>query len=102
MTGQGTYLYCVIQTEEPQEFGPLGIGGRGDPLTTVHWQDLACVVSHSPLDDYPVSREYTMAHHRAVEAVRKRFPALLPVCLNAIAREGETMILERVLKPRRE
>jgi hypothetical protein len=102
MTGQGKYLYCVIQSEEPQEFGALGIGGRGDPLTTVHWQDLACVVSDSPLDDYPVSREYTLEHHRAIEVVRKRFPALLPVCFNTIAKGGEAMIIERVLKPRRE
>lgn len=102
MTGQGKYLYCVIQSEEPQEFGALGIGGRRDFLTTVHWKDLACVVSDSPLDDYPVSREYTMEHHRAIEAVRKRFPALLPVCFNTIAKGGEAMIIERVLKPRRE
>ena len=96
------YLYCVIQTKEPQQFGPLGVGGRGDPLMTVHWEDMACVVSDSPLDDYPVSREYTLEHHRAIEAVRKRFPALLPVCFNTIAKGGEAMIIERVLKPRRE
>ncbi|MBI1953447.1 MAG: GvpL/GvpF family gas vesicle protein [Candidatus Omnitrophica bacterium] len=99
MRASGKYLYCVIQAEKPQEFGPLGIGGREDPLTTVHWQNLACVVSASVLDDYPVSREYTMAHHRAIEAVRKHFPALLPVCFNTIAKT-EQSIIEKVLRPR--
>jgi hypothetical protein len=101
MGTHGKYLYCVIQTDKPEEFGPLGIGDRGDPLVTVHWQDLACVVSDSPLEDYPVSRDFTMAHHRAIEAVRKRFPDLLPVCFNTIAK-GEQEIIERVLKSRRE
>lgn len=96
------YLYCVIQAKEPQQFGPLGIGGRGDPLTTVHWEDLACVVSDSPEEDYPVSREHTMAHHKGIEAVRKRFPALLPVCFNTIAKEGEGAVIEKLLRPRRE
>lgn len=95
-------MYCVIQAEEPQNFGPLGIGGGGDSLVTVHYEDLACVVSDSPLDDYPVSREYTMEHHLAIEAVRKRFPAVLPVCFNTIAKKGEQAIIEKVLKPRRE
>lgn len=102
MGSKGKYLYCVIRAEESQDFGPLGIEGRGDPLTTVHWKDLACVVSDSSLEDYPVDRDYTMAHYRAIETVRKRFPALLPVCFNTIAKEGEPMIIERVLKPRRE
>lgn len=94
-------MHCVIQAEEPQNFGPLGIGGDGDPLVTVHYQDLACVISASPLEDYPVTREYTMRHHQAIAAVRKCFPAVLPVCFNTIAKKGEQAIIEKVLKPRR-
>lgn len=101
MEDEGKYLYCIIQADQPQSFGPLGIGGGGNDLYTVHWHDLACVVSDSSSSNYPVSREYVMAHHRAVEAVQRRFPALLPICFNTVAR-AETEIIERVLKTRRE
>lgn len=97
----GQYLYAVIRTEQPQPVEPLGLGVCEAPLGTVHWQDIACVVSDSRLDNYPVSREHTMAHHGAIEAVWKQCPALLPVCFNTIA-TSEEAIIEQVLKPRRE
>lgn len=102
LSAKGKYMYCIIQAEEIQDFGPLGVGGGGDSLVTVHDEDLACVISESPLEDYAVTREYTMAHHQAIMAVRKRFPAVLPVCFNTIAKEGEQAIVEKVLKRRRE
>lgn len=102
MVTKSKYMYCVIQAEGPQNFGPLGIGGVGDPLVTIHYKDIACVISDSPLEDYVTTREHTLAHYRAIEAVRKCFPAVLPVCFNTIAKKGEQAVIEKVLKPRRE
>ncbi|MEI6309112.1 MAG: hypothetical protein WCP58_05675, partial [bacterium] len=31
----GIYLYCITMAGPAQEFGPIGIGGRGDPLYTI-------------------------------------------------------------------
>src|SRR5579885_3386290 len=47
--GEGIYVYCVIESAEPRTFGSIGIGGRGDEVYTVHYKDLAAVVSRTPL-----------------------------------------------------
>ena len=41
---EGKYIYCIIETDEPRSFGPMGIGGRGDEVYTVHHKGLAAVV----------------------------------------------------------
>ena len=41
---EGKYVYCIIETNEPRSFGPMGIGGRGDDVYTVHHKGLAAVV----------------------------------------------------------
>jgi len=43
----GVYVYCIIESEEPRTFGKIGIGGRSDEVFTVHYRDLAAVVSHA-------------------------------------------------------
>ena len=42
---EGVYVYCIIEANEPRDFGTIGIGGRGDEVYTVHYRDLAAVVS---------------------------------------------------------
>src|SRR5687767_2539710 len=43
--GLGKYVYCVIQSAEPLKFGAVGIGEAGSEIHTVHYRDLAAVVS---------------------------------------------------------
>jgi len=38
---EGVYVYCIIESTEPQTFGGIGIGGRGDEIYTVHYRDQA-------------------------------------------------------------
>ena len=38
---QGKYVYCIIKTDIPREFGSVGIGGRGDRVYTVHYNEFA-------------------------------------------------------------
>ena len=40
---EGKYVYCIIESKEPRSFGPIGIGGRGDEVYTVHHDGLAAV-----------------------------------------------------------
>jgi len=97
---EGRYLYCIIEEPQPKTFGPLGIGGSRDELVSVSYKELACVVSHSLIIEYPVTREHTMAHHQAIERIMQEY-AVLPVRFSTIAKSDEE-IIEKVLKPRYE
>ena len=62
-------MYCVIECAEPRTFGKIGIGGRGDDVYTVHYKDLAAVVSRTPLVVYDPTRENALAHEHVNEVV---------------------------------
>ena len=55
MVEEGKYLYCIIGTDEARNFGPLGIGGRDDPVTSISHDELSCVISDSPIKKYATS-----------------------------------------------
>ena len=38
-------MYSIIECAQPRTFGRIGIGGRGNDVYTVHYKDLAAVVS---------------------------------------------------------
>lgn len=88
LTEEGKYIYCIIRSDQPLAFGPLGIGERGDVVHTVCVGDIAAVVSDSPVKSYAVSRENLLAHEKAIEEVMKRHP-VLPVRFCTIARDEE-------------
>jgi len=48
----GKYIYAIIPSpEEPREFTSPSMGDNGDVVHTVHFQDLAAVVSnHAQMD----------------------------------------------------
>src|ERR1043165_1435179 len=53
---EGKYVYCIIESKEPRSFGPIGIGGRGDEVYTVHHDGLAAVVSRTAIQAYEPTR----------------------------------------------
>ena len=85
---EGKYIYCIIGSSESRSFGPLGIGGRGDPLHTIVVGDIAAIVSDAPLTRYRVSRDNTLAHQKAIETVMAQQP-VLPVRFATIAEDEE-------------
>lgn len=94
----GKYIYCVIQSNHQKNFGPIGIGGTGEELTTVNYKDISVVTSNCSVKEFTVSRENTMAHEKAIETVMKEHP-VLPVRFSTIA-NSESEIIEKVLTPR--
>ncbi|MBI2982849.1 MAG: GvpL/GvpF family gas vesicle protein, partial [Chloroflexi bacterium] len=92
------YLYCVIQCPEPRQFATRGMGERGDVVHTVHFEDLAAVVSDSPVVEYESDRRNLMAHTLVLEEVLKQWD-LLPVRFGTVAPDVAT-IEERLLKRR--
>jgi gas vesicle protein len=65
----GVYVYCIIESAEPRNFGKIGIGGRGDDVFTVHYRDLAAVVSRAALQVYDPTRENALTHEHVNEVV---------------------------------
>jgi Gas vesicle synthesis protein GvpL/GvpF len=63
----GIYVYSIIESHEPRSFGKIGIGGRGDEVFTVHYRDLAALVSRTPLVVYDPNRENALAHEHVNE-----------------------------------
>ncbi len=94
----GKYLYCLIRCPEPRQFTNLGIGERGDSVHTVHFMDLAAVVSNSPIVEYESSRRNMMAHTVILEEVMREF-TILPVRFSTVAPNIEALT-EKVLKRR--
>jgi hypothetical protein len=68
-TSSGVYVYCIIECSEPRTFGKIGIGGRGDDVYTVHYRDLAAVVSRAALQVYDPTRENALNHEHVNEVV---------------------------------
>jgi len=66
---EGKYIYCIIQNGKYIDFGPIGIGGRGDTVYTISYNDISTVVSNSPIKKYSTSRENFIAHEKAIEKV---------------------------------
>ena len=92
---EGKYIYCIIGTKEKKSFGPLGIGGRGDELYTICFNDIGAVVSNSPIIKYSVSRENMLPHEKAIEEVMKEH-TVLPVRFCTIAENEEK--IKRILE----
>jgi pyridoxine/pyridoxamine 5'-phosphate oxidase len=74
----GVWVYCVIETDRPLSFGKIGIGGRGDEVYTVHYKDLAAVVSRTALMVYDPTRENALAHNRVNQVIVEEYE-LTPV-----------------------
>jgi len=88
MVHEGQYIYCIVGTGEARNFGPIGIGDRGDPVTTISYKDLGVVVSSVPMTKYVVSKETMLSHEKVIEAVMKDH-ALLPVRFYTVAPNAE-------------
>lgn len=85
---EGLYVYCIIGTGEARNFGPCGVGRRGDPVTTIAYRDLGAVVSSISMDRYVVGQETMLSHERVIEKVMAEH-AVLPVRFYTVAPNAE-------------
>ncbi len=66
---EGKYVYCVIKSERPLSFGLLGIGPEPGEVHTVHFRDIAAIVSNTPMVVQDPTRDNVLAHQRVNETV---------------------------------
>ena len=85
MEKEGKYIYCIISTSQERNFGPIGIGERGDEVLTISYDDLSMVVSNSLVSRLEGSRQNLLAHEKVIEEVMKEFDSVLPVRFGTIA-----------------
>ena len=90
-TAEGKYVYCIIKSKDARSFGPIGIGGRGDDVYTVHYDELAAVVSNTPIMVYDPTRENALAHEQVNETVMREF-TVLPMAFGALFRTQQDIV----------
>lgn len=101
MAKEAKYIYGVIQNGGRTTFGPLGIGGRGDEVYVVPYQDLAAVVSDCPAIDYKAVKDKEKivrdlaAHQQVTEEVMKHC-SILPMKFGTMVEEEKEV--ESVLR----
>ena len=83
--GVGKYVYCIVETRSRLDLGPLGIGEGDHPVYSVHYGDLAAVVSDTPLRLYDPTRENLLAHEFVNETVM-RDHTVIPMSFGTIFR----------------
>src|SRR6187399_637125 len=83
----GKYVYCIIRSDRQREFGSIGIGG-GQNVFTVAYQDLAAVVSDTPIVIYDPTRENVLAHEFVNETVMREF-TVIPMSFGTVFRSED-------------
>jgi len=88
---EGKYVYCIIKSSEPRDFGRIGIGEGDNPVYTVHHEDLAAVVSDTPIRIYDPTRENVLAHEFVNETVMRE-RTVIPMSFGTLFRTEEDII----------
>src|SRR5580765_2054496 len=84
---EGKYVYCIVRNDRQKEFGGIGIGG-GQRVYTVHHNDLAAVVSDTPIVIYDPTRENVLAHEFVNETVMREF-TVIPMSFGTVFRSED-------------
>lgn len=85
MEKEGKYIYCIIESKQERNFGPIGVGERGDEVLTIGYDDLSMVVSNHSITKLAANRRNMISHERVIEEVMKEFDSVLPVRFGTIA-----------------
>jgi hypothetical protein len=88
---RGKYVYCIIESSDPLRFGPIGVGADPSDVHTVHYKNLAAVVSDAPLEVLDSTRENVLAHERVNETVMHEH-TVIPMSFGTIFKTREDIV----------
>jgi len=91
LASRGKYVYCIIESNDPLRFGPIGIGADPNDVYTVHYRTLAAVVSDAPLEVLDSTRENVLAHERVNETVMREH-TVIPMSFGTIFKTREDIV----------
>lgn len=94
---EGKYIYGIIRSKDSVNFGPIGIGKRGDEVYGINYDSLCAVVSNSPIIQYEARRVNMIAHQKVLEEVMKQY-AVLPVRFSTISEQNDDAGILKILE----
>ncbi len=90
-SNSGKYVYCIIKTQTPLGFGPLGIGAEPAVTHTVNFRDIAAVVSNTPMVVQDPTRDNVLAHQRVNETVMQQH-TVIPMSFGTVFKTDDDII----------
>ena len=87
----GKYVYCIVKAEHPLRFGPLGIGSEPAEVHTVHFRDIAAVVSNTPMVVQDPTRDNVLAHQRVNETVMQQH-TVIPMSFGTVFKTDDDIM----------
>jgi Gas vesicle synthesis protein GvpL/GvpF len=90
-SNEGKYVYCIIKTQSPLTFGPLGIGVDPANTHTVNYRDIAAVVSNTPMVVQDPTRDNVLAHQRVNETVMQQH-TVIPMSFGTVFKTDDDII----------
>jgi hypothetical protein len=88
---EGKYVYCIIQSERQLSFGPLGLGSEPAEVHTIHFRDIAAVVSNTPMVVQDPTRDNVLAHQRVNETVMSNH-TVIPMSFGTVFKTDHDII----------
>jgi hypothetical protein len=88
---EGKYVYCIIKSDRPLYFGPLGLGPEPSDVHTVIYRDLAAVVSGTPMVVQDPTRENVLAHQRVNETVMREH-TVIPMSFGTVFKTADDIV----------
>jgi hypothetical protein len=88
---QGKYVYCVIKSEQPLSFGPLGIGPEPSEVHTVHFREIAAIVSTTRMVVQDPTRDNVLAHQRVNETVMQQH-TVIPMSFGTVFKTDDDIM----------
>ena len=89
MSGEGKYIYGIVASSQERNFGPIGIGERGDEVMTISYENLSMVVSNHPVAKFVLEPKAILAHEKVVEKIMQEYHSVLPVKFGTAARNAD-------------
>ncbi len=87
----GKYVYCIIRSQKECDFGQFGIGDGNGRVYTVHFGDLAAVVSDTPIRIYDPTRANVLAHEFVNETVMREH-TVIPMSFGTLFRTEDDIV----------
>lgn len=94
---EGKYIYGIIRNTGPIDFGPIGIGKRGDRVYGVSFNGITAIVSASPVITYEARRLNMITHEKVLEEAMRQF-TVLPVRFSTISDTEDDSGIKRIIK----